>query len=273
MTDFTIRNDHVDVEQIMRQIRTRIKEKRGVDYTEEDIRQLAAVKLEKFLDPRSVRSGLVEYYRRQRPSAVPLSPPPPENFEFEDHTIFASHRLPWLARLRRLLNPILKLFFNPNPVVQALHRQSRMNTYLMQHLERSASTREELDALNFEVLNNIVLELTRLGIEVKSLKMRVEAMAARQEFSERRARAFEGMLPQDAGEAAAPERSALETEEGEARSRRRRRRRGRRRPEGEPAPSHAGDRNPSATAERPADSVTGTAGPRQEPPPAEGTDR
>ena len=35
----------------MRQIRARIREKRGVDYTEEEIRELANVKLEKFLDP------------------------------------------------------------------------------------------------------------------------------------------------------------------------------------------------------------------------------
>ena len=49
---FTVRSDNVDVEQIMRQIRARIREKRGVDYTEEEIRELASVKLEKFLDPR-----------------------------------------------------------------------------------------------------------------------------------------------------------------------------------------------------------------------------
>jgi hypothetical protein len=51
MTDFQIRSDNVDVEQIMRQIRARIREKRGVDYTEDEIKELARVKLEKFLDP------------------------------------------------------------------------------------------------------------------------------------------------------------------------------------------------------------------------------
>ena len=54
MTDFNIRSDSVDVEQIMRQIRSRIREKRGVDYTEDEIHELANVKLEKFLDPRGV---------------------------------------------------------------------------------------------------------------------------------------------------------------------------------------------------------------------------
>ena len=56
MADFTVRSDSVDVEQIMRQIRARIREKRGVDYTEAELQQLASVKLEKFLDPSGVRS-------------------------------------------------------------------------------------------------------------------------------------------------------------------------------------------------------------------------
>ena len=50
MPDFNVRSDSVNVEQIMEQIRARIREKRGVDYTEQQIRELAAVKLEKFLD-------------------------------------------------------------------------------------------------------------------------------------------------------------------------------------------------------------------------------
>ena len=71
MSDFTVRSDDVDVEQIMRQIRSRIREKRGVDYTEEEIRELANVKLEKFLDPRGVRSDLLEQFRRKREASLP----------------------------------------------------------------------------------------------------------------------------------------------------------------------------------------------------------
>ena len=60
MSDFTVKSDNVDVEQIMRQVRSRIREKRGVDYTEDEIRELASVKLERFLDPKGVRSDLLE---------------------------------------------------------------------------------------------------------------------------------------------------------------------------------------------------------------------
>src|SRR5438477_12628751 len=108
MSDFSIRSDNVDVEQIMRQIRARIREKRGVEYTEEEIRELANVKLEKFIDPRGVRSGLLEEYMKRRASKASLPPRP--NFAFEDVTLYDSHRAP-LRWIRSLLRPILKLFF------------------------------------------------------------------------------------------------------------------------------------------------------------------
>ena len=71
MPDFNVRSDSVNVEQIMEQIRARIREKRGVDYTEQQIRELAAVKLEKFLDPRGVRSDLLEQFQRAQPAYEP----------------------------------------------------------------------------------------------------------------------------------------------------------------------------------------------------------
>ena len=57
MADFNIRTDAVDVEQIMRQIRARIESKRGVDYTEQQIQELANVKLERFLNPKGRSLG------------------------------------------------------------------------------------------------------------------------------------------------------------------------------------------------------------------------
>src|SRR5512138_2648065 len=104
MPDFNVRSDSVNVEQIMRQIRARIREKRGVDYTEQQIQELANVKLERFLDPKGVRSDLVEQFKRSRGTS-----PEPPNYGFEDTTLYETHR--GLIRfIRKLLNPILKLF-------------------------------------------------------------------------------------------------------------------------------------------------------------------
>ena len=176
MTDFQIRSDNVNVEQIMGQIRSRIREKRGVDYTEDEIRELANVKLEKFLDPRGVRSDLLEQFRRAKADG------PARNYKFEDTTLFESNRA--IVRFfRKMLRPILKLFFNPNPLIEALHIQAELNTTSLRHQD-----------LQQELIHNLVLEITRMGIEVKNLKMRLESMSSRLDFDERRARALEGVV-------------------------------------------------------------------------------
>ena len=195
MAEFNIRTDSVDVEQIMRQIRARIKEKRGVDYTEQQIQELANVKLQRFLDPKGVRSDLVEQFKRTRGTS-----PEPPNYGFEDTTLYETHR--GIVRLiRKLLNPILKLFFNPNPIVHVLHLQGQINNINAQQFR----VREELDALYYEVIHNLVLEVTRLGIESRNLKMRLESLSSRMDFDERRARALEGVVQYKAGTGPAKE--------------------------------------------------------------------
>ena len=179
MPDFNVRSDSVNVEQIMEQLRARVREKRGVDYTEQQIRELAAVKLEKFLDPRGVRSDLLDQFRNTQPDPRP-------NYAFEEETLFETHRAP-IRWIRRLLRPVLKLLFNPNPLIQALHIQAQLNTM---NAEREAARH----GLYFEVTHNLVIETTRLGIEVKNLTMRLESLASRLEFNERRARALESVV-------------------------------------------------------------------------------
>jgi hypothetical protein len=252
MSDFTVRSDNVDVEQIMRQIRSRIREKRGVDYTEEEIRELANVKLEKFLDPRGVRSDLIDQFRRSK-AAMPA----PENFAFEEDTLYETHR-GFIRWIRKLLNPILKLFLNPNPLIQALHIQSGLNT-------RNAK-REELDALHYEVMHNLVLELTRLGIEVKNLKMRVESMSSRLDFDERRARALEGVVMYRPGAAVPLQPPSTESgrpsesDQAERRTRRRRRRRARR-------PGERGESRPAGSQSDGGSESVDNAEPRSSEPP------
>jgi hypothetical protein len=277
MTDFSVRSDNVDIEQLMRQIRSRIREKRGVDYTEDEIRELANVKLEKFLDPRGVRSDLLEEFRRKREASLPPA------LHFEDTTLYETHRW-WLRVLRRLLRPILLMLFNPNALINALHSQSKLST-------RQAA----LEPLYYEVIHNLVLETTRLGIEVKNLKMRVESMSSRLDFDERRARALEGVVQyrpgavpplQPPGASGGGDRPLTEAEQAERRSRRRRRR-GRRRPgdrfdgaEGSSAPStREGEsaRSGQGPSTRDAESARSGQGPREQGPRgprgAEGTTR
>jgi DNA-binding transcriptional regulator YhcF (GntR family) len=271
-SEFSIRSDSVDVEQIMQQIRARIREKRGVDYTEDEIHELANIKLEKFLDPARLRSDLLQHYRERRPipPAKPLPgieiAPAPENYAFEGDTPYQSSRgaAGWLLfTLRRVLNPLLKLFINPNPIVHVLAMQSGINTQttvrvdqLVEQLHRLTTQlnsewlsrehiRRDLEALNYEIAHNLVLEMTRLSMEVKNMKMRVESISSRLDFAERRARALESVVQFRPGTgpaaeaprpvttvqrpaapaAAAPE--PVAPPKGEAQRKRRRRRRGR----------------------------------------------
>ena len=282
MPEFNIRSDSIDVEKIMEQVRARIREKRGVDYTEDQIRDLATVKLERFLDPKNVRSDLLEHYRKQydqpaaaapsssEPGAAPSSetvalPPfePVTVHPFEPDVVYQSSRAgvgSVLQVVRRTLRPFLKLLFNPGPILETLralsahaantnrallahdelHRlneeRHRLNEERHRLNEARHKARAELDVLTYEVLNNLVVEMTRLAIDMKNHKMRVESVAARLDFDERRARALEEVVQYresaakdgtTAGETAAP--NAEQGAEGAPEKRRRRRRRGRRR--------------------------------------------
>ena len=150
MADLHVRSDSVDVEQIMKQIRTRIREKRGADYTDAELQQLASVKLEQFADPSGLRSDLLEQFRQRS----------------NEPSTYHRHRGPrrWLLML---LHPLLK----------------RIQKQLMADLN-----------LYFEIIHNLVVEVTRLGIETQNLKMRVESLSSRVDFDERRGRALEGVV-------------------------------------------------------------------------------
>src|SRR5688572_4525985 len=195
MSDFTIRSESVDVEQIMKQIRQRVLEKRGADYTEDQIRELASVRLEKFLDPKNLRSDLLEQFRKSRPAFAADTHPSKTQapYTFDDQTLFASHR-GFIRFARKLLNPFLKLLFNSNTLNQVLHTQSLFNVELLKRDLHRKIERSEWNALYYEVLHNLVLETTRMGIEVQNQRMKLESVSSRLDFSERRVRALEGVV-------------------------------------------------------------------------------
>ena len=236
MSDFSVRADHVDVEQIMRQIRARIRDKRGADYTEAEVRELASVKLDRFLDPRAVRSDLLGHFKRQhQPAPLFLAGEefPPEYTFDPDLTLGSARDLPRriLRGIRKLLSPLLKLFVNIGAITHPLHLQPAINTKhreLFARVSQRLQTRDELDALNFEMFNNLVVETTRLGIEVKNLRMLVESLSTRLDFDERRARALEGVVQYRPGTPLAPPPAPAARCRGSCRRGRRRERRTRR---------------------------------------------
>ena len=196
MADFNIRTDAVDVEQIMRQIRARIQSKRGVDYTEEQIQELANVKLERFLDPKGVRSDLVEQFRRARDRK--LEPFQPEQYTASTPTMLygsASRHHPAVPQAAEPDSEAASSIRTRSSRCCTSRRASTRSTKQQFHLLREKSQqRDEVDVLYYELVHNLVLELTRVGIENRNLKMRLESLSSRMDFDERRARALESVV-------------------------------------------------------------------------------
>src|SRR5512138_193777 len=110
------RADRVDVEQVMREIRTRIAQRSGLELSNQQIQELAARRLEAILDPRGLNPELLDQLRRnagERPVAVDVSPPASaHSYPFDEATLYDSPNA-LLRFMRKLLNPLLRLLFNP----------------------------------------------------------------------------------------------------------------------------------------------------------------
>jgi hypothetical protein len=167
---FEIKSEGVDVAAIMEAIRKRIEEKKKGLYTEEEIREIAEHRLDAVLDAHDFNPDLIKDFRAQ---------PARWNFQFDPGTIYRSSRGgvgAALGAVRRLLRPVQKLFWNPNPMIYALSRQSDLNHYYV-HL-----------------LHNLSLELTRLNLEVQDLKNRNLQLQGRLEMLARREKTLESMV-------------------------------------------------------------------------------
>lgn len=237
--------DEVNVEQIMREIRARVAQRQGVDLTGEQIQDLAARRLEAILDPRAMKSSFMEELRRTAGAVVPTMAPKAATepvYTFDDTTIYDSHRA-ILRFIRTLLNPLLKLFFNPNPLIRALHLQGRLNVEAAEREAERDRRQVEWNALHYEIVQRLVTEISRLSLEVQALSTRVESLNARVDFNDRRVRGVEGTMHQlrpagrppaeaapapKAPEISASPEGAAEPPQGDSARRRRRRRRGRR---------------------------------------------
>jgi len=168
---FEARAAGVDVEEVMRQIRARIEEKRRQGLlTDAEVREIAEHPLERVLDAHDFKPDLLSEFRAH---------PERWNFAFDPATLYRSSRGAsgrFLEGVRRLLRPVQKLFWNPTPLISALSRQSDLNTYYV-HL-----------------LANLALEVTRLNLEVQELKNRALQLQARLELQARREKTLESML-------------------------------------------------------------------------------
>jgi len=278
--------DQLDIEQIMREIRARIAQRHGIELTHQQIDDLAARRLEYILDPRAMKPEFLDRLRRTADEVVDREqtrPPSEPVYVFEDTTFYDSHR-PILRFIRKLLNPLLKLFFNPNPLIRALHLQAQLNVETAERNATRDRRQAEWNALHYRIIQRLVTEVSRLSLEAQALSARVESLGGRVDFNDRRVRGLEGTMHQARPAARAPETPApattpepgappdtgTDTGQTDVARRRRRRRRGRRGTMGVPEPGQAAaPAPPSAPSGQPSLDSPPVAAPRDEPAPAE----
>jgi hypothetical protein len=267
------RNDRVDVEQIMRDIRARIAQRSGVDLSNQQIQELAARRLEAILDPRGLKPELLDQLRRaageRTAPADAAAASAAQSYPFDEASLYDSPN-GFLRFLRKLFNPLLRMLFNPTPIAHALAQQSRLNTELLQRDAERDRRQAEWNALHYEILQRLAIEVSRVSIDAQSQSMRVESLGAKVDFNERRVRTMEGTQTRPArqqessqaplqtaatgattAEAAPPPQPQPQQSEaqpaGDAPRRRRRRRRGRRSP-GAGAPAEGANANTATSA-------------------------
>ena len=157
----------VDVSALLEDVERRLEEKRKTLVTDAEVREIAERPLEAVLDANEFRSGLMAEVQADSSRW---------GYVFDDETLYRSSRGGAgraLEACRRLLRPIQKLFWNPNPMIAVLSRQSSLNQYYT-HL-----------------LHNLVEELTRLRLEVQDLRNRNLQLQGRVELLARREKVFE----------------------------------------------------------------------------------
>ena len=160
----------VDVDELMRQVRETIADKKRTLYSDEELREIAERPLEPVLDAHDFKSGLL---------AELLGGTERWNYRFAPDAIYRSSRGAAgraLAAVRGALRPVQKLFWNPTPMISALSRQSDLNeTYV--HL-----------------LHNLSLAVTRQSLEIHDLKNRLLQLQGRLDLQARREKALEALL-------------------------------------------------------------------------------
>ena len=175
MSTFSAKGSDIDVEAIMANIRKKIEEKRKGLYTEEEVREIAEMRLDAVLDSNEFNSDFVAAFRARDAQW---------NYVFTPETIYQSSHAGGgglIRTLRRLLNPVLKLFFNPNPIISALTRQSDLNRYYVL------------------MLHNLTTEVTRLNLELTNLKARLRTLGVRVDFQTKREKSFEKVATAGSG--------------------------------------------------------------------------
>ncbi|TKJ36124.1 hypothetical protein CEE39_00320 [bacterium (candidate division B38) B3_B38] len=170
MEPFVIKDDKVNVAEIMEHIRQQIEKKKRVLYTEEELEELAKTKLSSYIHSSEVKSSFAEELQALKADW---------NISISLESLYKSHPSLYgrmIYRIRKLLRPVTRFFMNIDVLFPEFHKQTKLN-------------------LNFaHLLHNLILELTKLRLDHDELKSRLEGLNQRLEHQTKRERTLEKMV-------------------------------------------------------------------------------
>lgn len=160
-----IKDDQVDVAEIMKQIRERIQRKRELGiYTDEEVEEITSLRLQSYADEAEIDTELLTKLLQ-----------PNHNWNISVDYAIKTHRSSAAAKLiilvKKLIRPFVRLYTD-----HIFNRQAQLNLYYA-HL-----------------IHNLVRETSRLQLQVTSLKNRCDLMEREKEFLEKREKTLEQMV-------------------------------------------------------------------------------
>ena len=156
METFSVDGDNVNVSKIMQQVQQRIEKKResGI-YTEEELEEVTRLRLENLADEIDIDSNLIENLRSSN-AAWNITP----DYQVKSHRKGLGYLV---VLIKKIVRPIVRLYTD-----HIVKRQAQINLY------------------SIHVLHNLVQELTKLQIENKKLKNRLDHIDRAQRFMGKR---------------------------------------------------------------------------------------
>ncbi len=151
MGEWTASDGRVDVAQVMAKVREKIRGRRDLGlYTEEEVAELAALKLQAFADDAGIDPELLARLMADN-----------NNWNISTDYRIVTHRQGWAARLlvllKRLVHPWVRLYTD-----EPLGRQAQINLYL------------------HYLSHNLVREVVKLQVETAALRNKVELLGGGQ---------------------------------------------------------------------------------------------
>jgi len=162
---FVIKDEHIDVAEIMTRIREKIRLKREQGlYTDEEVAEMTTLKLQAFADEAEIDSELL---------ARLLAPN--HNWNISVDYRIQTHRGGWkgklIVMLKTAVRPIVRLYTD-----HLFNRQAQLNLYMV------------------HICHNLVRELTRLQVAHTMQKNRCDQLERELDFLTRREKTLEGIV-------------------------------------------------------------------------------